>query len=395
MRLLPFLSLSVLLFGCTSNPEATAPPSSAYEAQATTEVVVLGMIHGGHRTSATWGTDELESAIRAISPDVVCTEIPPANWPGVMDLWRADGVVEDSRVSRFPEYVDVLIPLVDELGLVVEPTAGWTLEMARARSASIAAFNSSDEDAAGRALYEADEAWVAAWAAGQPEAPAGDDPLHIHSASYDLATKAELGAYDHHLNEVIGAPGGWTYINEAHFALIDDAIARHPGERILVTFGAGHKYWFLERLRAMEDIELLDARQFLPNAAQRTEREAAGEACLLGLDDLLAWASAARGSSPLVRERITARLGDEALRGRLLGLEGSHTAEYTDAPFIGPVTITERADRGLAVTVGLTWLGEAETHELRVGLLPDADAPDGFVWRQLELPARFFGTQAE
>lgn len=42
------------------------------------------------------------------------------------------------------------------------------------------------------------------------------------------------------------------------------ATRRHRGERIPVTFGGGHKYWLLERLRERGDIELLDLRGFLP-----------------------------------------------------------------------------------------------------------------------------------
>ncbi len=74
----------------------------------------------------------------------------------------------------------------------------------------------------------------------------------------------ELGSYEHHLNEVIGPPGGWTYINEEHFALISAAISKHPGKRVLITFGAGHKYWFLERLRHMPTVQLMDVLPYLP-----------------------------------------------------------------------------------------------------------------------------------
>ena len=59
-------------------------------------------------------------------------------------------------------------------------------------------------------------------------------------------------------------PGGWTNVNVEHYRNVDLTIRRHPGARILVTFGGGHKYWLLEQLRARDDIELLDLREFLP-----------------------------------------------------------------------------------------------------------------------------------
>ena len=39
----------------------------------------------------------------------------------------------------------------------------------------------------------------------------------------------------------------------------DDLLA---GKRILITFGASHKYWFLEKLRERDDIRLIDPLEF-------------------------------------------------------------------------------------------------------------------------------------
>jgi hypothetical protein len=75
--------------------------------------------------------------------------------------------------------------------------------------------------------------------------------------------RAELSLYDRYLNDHIG-PGGWTNINNAHMNLVAGVIERHPGKRILITFGAGHKYWFLEKLQQRSDIDILDLRSFLP-----------------------------------------------------------------------------------------------------------------------------------
>ncbi|MFT5198336.1 MAG: hypothetical protein ACI87O_000992 [Planctomycetota bacterium] len=41
---------------------------------------------------------------------------------------------------------------------------------------------------------------------------------------------------------------------------------RIVGKRIVITFGAGHKYWFLAQLRAMESVQLMDVTPYLPPA---------------------------------------------------------------------------------------------------------------------------------
>ena len=57
-------------------------------------------------------------------------------------------------------------------------------------------------------------------------------------------------------------PGGWTHINTAHYALIATALDLHRGQRILITFGAWHQHWFLDKLLERSDIELVDPQPF-------------------------------------------------------------------------------------------------------------------------------------
>ncbi|MFT5232213.1 MAG: hypothetical protein ACI9UQ_000232 [Candidatus Krumholzibacteriia bacterium] len=275
--------LSVLFLLCCLN--------TAHATEPTTKVYVLGMIHSGHLTSEMWGVEQVAETIRAIDPDVICIEIPPANWPSALATWGEKHIVEDSRVKVFPEYVDVLLPLSDEMDFVVEPCAGWTRSMATARRARIEEFETSAADSLARMAYEEDEAWVSKWLKDSAPEFADDDPFYIHSPLYDLRSKAELGPYEFHLNDVIGPPGGWTYINEEHFALIAAAIEKHAGQNILITFGAGHKYWFLEKLREMADVELVDVRAFLPvtekvSAPQSSTRT---DALLESIEELGAW----------------------------------------------------------------------------------------------------------
>ncbi|MEO0479848.1 MAG: hypothetical protein AAF196_10240 [Planctomycetota bacterium] len=226
-----------------------APPSA---------LGVFGMIHRGHKTSEVWGTEQLEAAIRAFNPDVVITEIPPDRWHRIWRDYASRGVYEDPRIQPFVEYTDVLLPLKVELGFEIEPCAAWTTEMNNLRRARIKEFNESEEFAERRAAYQEAERI----AEEQTTLVDTEDPFVIHTDEYDQAMAIRLGPYDSYLNEHIG-PGGWTNINRSHADLIEAAVARHPGKRVLITFGAGHKYWIQNRLRR-RGYALEDMRDYLP-----------------------------------------------------------------------------------------------------------------------------------
>lgn len=242
------------------NPQ-DLPSAPGPRAQAT-EVAVMGMIHSGHRTSELWGLTQVEQTIRNFDPDVVCAEIAPDRWERIDRDLRERDAIEDPRVLQFPEYTDLILRLSVSMGFTIEPCAGWTLEMSDLRSTRIAEFEGEARWAAPRAEYARR---LTALRITYPDPRGGaDDPEYIHSDAYDRRQKGELALYDEYQNDMIG-PGGWTNINVEHYRNVDLTIQRHSGERILVTFGGGHKYWLLERLRERSDIELLDLRNFLPN----------------------------------------------------------------------------------------------------------------------------------
>ena len=226
-----------------------------------TQVAVMGMIHSQHRTSKTWGLEQVRQTIERFDPDVIVPEIPPDRWERVWSDYAERGVIEDPRVKRFPEYTDVLLPLKVQMGFAVAPAAAWTKEMSDLRNARIKEFDQDDRFANERAEYEKKTAQVQA--ADVDHIGDSDDPRVIHSDRYDQRIKAELTLYNDSLNDWIG-PGGWNNINEGHYRLIDQAIHEHPGQRLLITFGSGHKYWILEQLRKRKDIELVDLTDYLP-----------------------------------------------------------------------------------------------------------------------------------
>lgn len=230
---------------------------------ARTEVVVLGMIHGSHRTSERYGLDVLRDAIRAVDPDLVLVEIPPNRFAAAAAQFAATGEgaqIVEPRVARFPEYVDVLFPLTLEMDFEIVPTAAWTAPMAEHRTAVLRAIEQDPDRAGDWAEYEAAGA---AGAAAVQAGGASDDPLWIHTDAYDQAQEIRLSVYNRLFNDEIG-PGGWDNINRGHYAHIARALDRvaGPGRRVLITYGAAHKGWFLRRLGERDDVELLDARQF-------------------------------------------------------------------------------------------------------------------------------------
>lgn len=234
-----------------------APPTEGHRR---TEVAVMGMIHSAHEASERWGLAQVEQTIRSFRPDVVCTEIAPDRWDRIDRDLRDRDAIEDPRVLRFPEYADLILRLSLSMGFTIEPCAGWTIEMSDLRSSRIGSFERDARWAAPRAEYARR---LSALRATYDAGPAADDPAYIHSDAYDLRQRGELALYDEYQNDMIG-PGGWTNINVEHYRNVDLTIRRHRGARILVTFGGGHKYWLLERLRERDDVEVLDLREFLP-----------------------------------------------------------------------------------------------------------------------------------
>lgn len=259
------LVISAVLVAC-ANPHAgdtaaieTTPDSPAQTA--TTRLVVLGMIHGGHRTSERYSTARLADAIRRIKPDVVLCEIPPDRLESAIEEFARTGTITEPRVSRFPEYVDVLFPLTREMPFEIVACAAWTKAMSDDRGAKLKAWQTTRP--AEMAEVDAAQKRADEMIASESKAAglSGDDPRFIHSDRYDAITKQGLEPYDRLFNDDLGA-GGWTNINKAHYVLLATALDKHAGKTVLLMFGAGHKYWFLEQLRTRKDVELIDSKQF-------------------------------------------------------------------------------------------------------------------------------------
>ena len=228
-------------------------------------VVLMGMIHGGHRTSGNYDLDTVRKLIRAINPDLVFCEIPPDRLEEANRQFRESGQIAESRVKVFPEYVDALYPLTSELDFEIVPCAGWTKPMADARRKKLTELRVSEKE-------KYDEMAAAQSEAEQKIQKEGgaDNPAFIHTDRYDEIVKVGMGPYSRHFNDLLG-PGGWENINISHYKLIETNLdaRKNQGKTILIMFGAWHKYWFKEKLRQRVDIELVNLNDYLNSSIRK------------------------------------------------------------------------------------------------------------------------------
>lgn len=252
-----YFAIGLLLFFACGTPS-----QQPVKKELKNEVLVFGMIHGRHLTQPEFGIDVLTAFVKEINPDIILTEIPPDRFPVAMKEFKETDSIQEPRVIRFPEYIDVVFPLSKEMDFEIIPTAGWTKPMADARREKLQAISKDPERL---------EDWTKYRAAGQLSDSLMDltgkryDPYWINSPMYDSLVEISLGVYNDLFNEELG-DGGWDNINEAHFSYIAKALDQYKnqGKRVLITYGAGHKGWFLRALKKRNDIRLLQLEEVVP-----------------------------------------------------------------------------------------------------------------------------------
>ena len=216
------------------------------------EVFVLGTIHGDHVESEPYSLDRLEGIVRAINPQLVICEIPPDRFRTAWDEYVREGEVSEPRIALYPEFCKVLFPMALEGRLRLRPASAWTADMAEQRSARLAQWKVTRpadsrlvDDARARAERQLDLEGLAG------------DPVGIHCARYDELVAEGMAPYESFFGRDLGR-GGWQQINEAHYQLISEELDRVRGDgiRVLVVFGAWHKYRLRELIGERKDVEL-------------------------------------------------------------------------------------------------------------------------------------------
>ena len=243
------LALLTILAGCQEAGEQSVPTG-------TNILTVVGAIHGQHERSDSYSLQILRDAIREFDPDVVMVELPPDRFEIASQNFKQHGEVRENRADDFPELVKVIFPLQEKLDFEMIPVAAWSKAMADERRATLAEIETDPTRAEDWAAYQAAIANYNKAVSGK-----SDDPFFVHSDEYDGAVKARQGTYEQLFGDDLGA-GGWQKINEAHLALMRTALENLAGQekRILILFGAWHKYKIMEDLEGSKGITVIDAR---------------------------------------------------------------------------------------------------------------------------------------
>ncbi|MEP2101442.1 MAG: hypothetical protein ABJP02_02310 [Parasphingorhabdus sp.] len=218
-------------------------------------VTIVGAIHGQHRRSEAYSLAVLRAAIIKFDPDIVMVELPPERFTKASANYTKFGEVRESRADDFPELIDVVFPLRQKLGFEMIPVAAWTQKIADDRRMALRQLQNDPERIKDWSAYQAAIITYNKAVSGR-----SDNPSFIHSRSYDGAVKARQEVYEKLFGDDLG-PGGWQNINAAHYQKVAAALDDLKGQqkRILVLYGAWHKYWFLEQLETRSDIQLIDA----------------------------------------------------------------------------------------------------------------------------------------
>ena len=251
------ISGTPVLAGCSPAETSGTTPVAPLAPATHTRVMVLGAIHGQHRSSRRYSLDVLRNAVRRAQPDVILTEIPPDRIGAANRGFAETGELTEPRARVFPEYADVVYPLSTQMDFTIEGTAGWTRQIADERAAALERIE-NDRDRASQ--------WAQHLQARQEMTRAlsgrGDDPRFIHSPEYDAIIQRGQTPYQVFFDADLGA-GGWTQINAAHTGLINAALDRLSGQglRVLVIFGAWHKYMIERSLLLRGDVAKLDMRE--------------------------------------------------------------------------------------------------------------------------------------
>ncbi|QJB69507.1 hypothetical protein [Parasphingorhabdus halotolerans] len=244
--------LFVIWFAALASCSVEAEPDIP---EGTTIVAVVGAIHAQHKRSKTYSLDILRTAIKRFNPDIVMVELPPDRFATASSNYQKFGEVRESRADDFPELVDVVFPLRAEMGFEMVPVAAWSQQTADARKAAMARI---EQDPKRAADWQAFQAAIKDY--NESVSGRSDDPAFIHSAAYDQAVKARQETDENLFGDDLGA-GGWANVNASHIALMTgklDAITGH-GKRVLILFGAWHKYKIMEEMEARSDVFVFDA----------------------------------------------------------------------------------------------------------------------------------------
>lgn len=237
--------LGLLLSGLTGSyaEELRHEPNSASDRgdeSRRTQVVVLATQHFLTDMPTGYTPGHLRALLHKTSPAVLAVEAPsnaPDPWGlAPYELWN---------VTR---------PWADKHGVPVVP-CGW---LTPDYSAQLGRMFQQYRTSGKLAQYQQTEMQFQAKAAAMPSTCQS-----MNSSEYHTLWRT----YHEELHNLLEADTPWEEWNSRILLNVKKLCREHPGERVVVVFGAAHGYYLIDKLSADEHVEVLPAQDFLPQSA--------------------------------------------------------------------------------------------------------------------------------
>ena len=216
-----------------------------------TQVLVVGTIHGSHRSNPNYSYEHLVRILATYDPDAICVEIRPEDF---------------RRVLYLSEMVAATIYGAGQ-GTRVYPVDWWDEERnARAERDSLMQTPEYAERQPQEAALEAADSVIRAF-----EATYGDWQAYSRTGSYVFFNGREYNDYiaeGYRISLEVWGDGPMNLYyrtrNDRMMELIRAAIRENPGRRVIVLTGAEHKHFFDRALAAEPGVQLLGIGAVLP-----------------------------------------------------------------------------------------------------------------------------------
>jgi hypothetical protein len=195
-----------------------------------TRIAVLGTLAELHREPIRYNLACLTNLVEQLDPDLLCAELPRAVWESG-DTSGAPLEIREALIPLAARTNIVIVPIQGAMGC--EPVTTKDGRMARARRAIVQRLDD-----------------VLRWFQRR-----ADGPRAIHSGSFGHVchTICLLEAWAGGL----AARHAWDAANRALLENVLVAVRRDPGVRVLVTVDCRRWHRLVERLRHVEDVELV------------------------------------------------------------------------------------------------------------------------------------------
>ncbi len=256
------LLVALTLSACATSSSSSSPKSFAVARVAgRTELILLGALHKAHLSSRAYSLALIERVLRQVDADVVLVEIPPDRFDGALaevDRLGAAATadaIQDPWLSAFPELYRVVLPLRHALGYEVVPVSGWRPIVSQHRQRYWRKHPQGPDTVSYRDA-------TARFQQARRDQRASENPCWVNGPEYRRLSAAAQQALAQSADAQLGE-AAVLKINAAHWSFVKQAVQKHRGKRILLIYGALHRWYLEPRLRALPAVHWLDVRHWL------------------------------------------------------------------------------------------------------------------------------------